>query len=161
MMRPKSARLPVTKQILRLGLLIAGPDAGAGGEVDQAALDRFGSAEIAAGTLREHRQLVHQRPGRTCAKTGVVERGEDLVAPLRMGLVEQDCVQPVIARGVLWLAREADSGSIREGAFIGQGKLALARQKTVELLELGAAERGIQIGQAVIEADLVMHECPF
>src|SRR5256885_1403189 len=65
MIRPKSARLPVTKQILRLCSLIAGPDAGAGRKVDQAALDRFGGAEsgIQVGqTVIEADLVMHEGP---------------------------------------------------------------------------------------------------
>ncbi len=39
-----------------------------------------------------------------------------------LGFVEQDRVQPVIARRVLRLAREMDAGNVRKGALIGRGR---------------------------------------
>ena len=79
---------------------------------------------------------MHQGPGRTRAEAGVVQRRQHVVASLGMGLVEQDRVQPVIARGALGLAGEADARDVREDALIGRRELALARQESVELLEL-------------------------
>src|SRR5258708_29449551 len=77
--RPKSARLPVTKQIFRGELVIVGPDAGAARQVDQPSLDRFRDAEIAARTGGKHGKLMHQGPRRTGAETCIVERGQDVV----------------------------------------------------------------------------------
>src|SRR5437660_6707567 len=88
--RPKSARLPVTKQISRGVSVIAGLNAGAARKIDQPALDRFGNAEIATRARGEHGKPVHQRPSRTGAETGSVERSQQLVARGGVRLVEQD-----------------------------------------------------------------------
>src|SRR5215213_3813950 len=76
--RPKSARLPVTKQILRGVSVIAGLSAGAAWKVDQPPLDRLGDGEITTRAGGEHGKPVHQRPGRAGAETGSVERGQYL-----------------------------------------------------------------------------------
>src|SRR6185312_5108257 len=102
--RPKSARLPVTKQIFRGVSVIAGLNAGAARKIDQPALDRFGDAEVATRAGGEHGKPVHQRPGRAGAETGSVERGQYLVAQVCMGLVQQDSVEPVVARRALRFA---------------------------------------------------------
>src|SRR6185437_13861298 len=159
--RPKSARLPVTKQILRTASAIVGLYAGAARQIDQAAFDRFGDAQIAARACREHRKPVHQRPHRAGAKTGGAERGQHVVAQAGMGFVEQDRVEPVVAGRSLRLAREADAGDTGKNAIIGGRQRALSCEEAVDLLELGAAQCGVQIGQAIIEADFIMHEGPF
>src|SRR6202012_418878 len=151
--RPKYARLPVTKQTFRGRLVIAGLYAGAARQIDQAALDRFGNAEVAMRTSTEHRKLVHQRPGRAGAETGGVERGEHLVAQIGMRFVEQDRVQPVVAGRALRLAREPDAGNAGKRTVIGCRQHALFCEEAVELLKLGAAQRRIEVGQAIVEAD--------
>ena len=127
--RPKSARLPVTKQIFRGPSAIAGLYAGAAWQIDQAALDRFGDAEIAARAGGEHRKPMHQCPCRAGAETGGVECGQHLIAQAGMGFVEQDRVKPVIAGRSLRLAREPNAGNIGENTVIGGRQQALSLRK--------------------------------
>src|SRR5262245_51775117 len=78
-----------------------------------------------------------------------------------MRFVEQNGVQPVIAGRSLRLTREGGAGSAGESAVIRRGQTALACEETVELFELRASERRIEVGQPIVEADFIMHEGPF
>ncbi len=147
--RPKSARLPVTKQTLRaavshsracmLALL---------GKLISRRSINSATRRSPRGRRAEHRKPVHQRPGRAGAEAGGVECGQHLVALAGMGFVEQDRVEPVIAGGALRLAREMHAGNVGESAVIGRRQQALFGQKAVELFKLGASQRGVEIGHA-------------
>src|SRR4029077_5454848 len=86
---PKSARLPVTKQIFRKPSVISDLYAGAAGQIDQPPLDRLGNGEIAARAAGEHWKPMHQRPCRAGTESVGVERGQQLIARARVHLIEK------------------------------------------------------------------------
>ena len=90
---------------------------------------------------------MHQRPHRAGAKTGGVERGQQVVAQAGMAFIEQDRVEPVVAGRSLRLAREVDAGNIGENAAVGARQRALSRKEAVDLLELGASNAAFKFGR--------------
>src|SRR5262249_51987149 len=105
---------------------------------------------------RVHRLEVERAPERTGADTLVIEPTQE---PAHVGTgapVEEDGRHPV-GRARPWrLADHADAGHAVEQRPVVRRRLALGLHEALELLELGDAEGGLEIGETVVVARLLV-----
>src|SRR5579864_6816533 len=103
---------------------------------------------------------MHQGPGRPAAQSVLIAAAQELVALAGVLSVEQQRVEPIIAAGEGGLVDEGNPGNTGERAAVARRELALSSEESVELLELRATERRVEIRHAVIEGHGIMDEGP-
>jgi hypothetical protein len=99
-------------------------------------------------------QRIEQRPR---LDAGLVEPDGKLVTADAQGLeIHGDGVGPIAVEQARQAGRQGDAVDPAQRLGVLAGDLDLALEKAVELLDLGAAQGGLHVGQPVIEADLEM-----
>jgi len=103
---------------------------------------------------------VHQRPGRTGHQSGIVGRGQDVVALLGHVFRQDQRLQPIVAVAAGWLLHQSHLLKPGKGGAIAFIQPALGGKKARQLFQLRAAERGVEVGDADIVADLIVNGVP-
>src|SRR6476646_7511258 len=99
---------------------------------------------------------MHESPGWAGLEAHGIRRIEEGVPLGEIRFVEHDRVEPIVALREWWLDEDADAGNGLECLGIALGQSPLVGQEAVQLLELRAAQRSIEIRESIVEADGVV-----
>src|SRR5688572_16954626 len=128
--------------------------------VDQASSKRFGYGKVHARTRLVWRESMHERPNWPRYEPGAVRRFQQMVAFGGMHIVENQCLQPVIAHTPAGLLKEPDSAYPCKRHLVLLEQSTFRPQESWQLLELCATESGVQVGQAIVITHFVVPNLP-
>ena len=104
---------------------------------------------------------MHQRPDRTGHDALVIGGFQQFIALVGKPFFQQQHVQPIVALGEIGFVEETHAFNSFKRMAVFLRELAFCGEKAGQLLHLGAAQCGVDIGQAVVVANLVVDEQPF
>src|SRR5438552_18915624 len=103
---------------------------------------------------------MHESPNGPRLEAHVIRRAKHGIPLSEIRFVEEDCVEPVVTPREWRLDEKANAGNRRECLGIALCESPFVGEESVQLLELRASERSIEIGHAIVEADCVVDVLP-